>query len=168
VYKSLTTSVVILALATSGFAVEPTETKPIAKMVQMVPCRAPIPGPVQDWSGAERVVVIRSGEELVARSATPEQAKDPIFQRVMTAWLADTLKVQTINWETQMVVGVHRGSVSDLEIHSVIPQDGTTNIQIVAPERFGRCLPSYVALALVPRSKGEVKFVTLEVKQDKK
>jgi hypothetical protein len=76
VYKSLTTSVVVLALATSAFADEPKETKPIAKLVQLVPCRAPIPGPVQDWNGAEGVVVIRSGEELVARSATPEQAKD--------------------------------------------------------------------------------------------
>src|SRR5437762_1341042 len=58
--------------------------------------RAATIGPVQlnDYGG----VVIRSAEDLVARSSKPDSAKDPAVQKAMEAELAYLLEVDAIDW----------------------------------------------------------------------
>ena len=78
---------------------EPKELKAVAK-VSFVGGIGPI-----SVSKAETLVV-RSIEELVAASAKGRQAKDPDIQKEVEKQLATALKVEKIDWRTQMVVVV--------------------------------------------------------------
>jgi hypothetical protein len=54
-------------------------------------------------------LVIRSAEELVAHSTRPQKSKDREVQREMSAALAKLFKVDAIDWDKQMVVGIMTG-----------------------------------------------------------
>src|SRR5690242_10263350 len=51
-------------------------------------------------------LVIRSAEELVAKSSKPLKSKDREVQREVSSALAELFKVHAINWDKQMVVGI--------------------------------------------------------------
>jgi len=72
-------------------------------------------GPVQ--LRGEEGVVIRDAEQLVARSAKPDSAKDPTMQKEMEAELAKVLDVSAIDWSKQMVLAL-RGNRGRSSIES--------------------------------------------------
>src|SRR5262249_8768228 len=109
-------------------------------------------------------VVIRSAEELVALSDKAKSAKDPAIQKETGAELARLLQVDAMEWAKQVVLAV-RG------------EPGTTaaRVRFVWPTVEGKALPvawrvkarpphagpgTPIAVILVERFDGEVKFVT--------
>src|SRR5262245_39037598 len=82
--------------AASLQAAEPKELKTIAVFAGPY-------GPVQ-LKANDTGVVIRSAEELVARSSKPESAKDAAVQKTMEEELAKLLRVDAIDWKKQMVL----------------------------------------------------------------
>ena len=117
-------------------------------------------GPVQlDTYGG---VVIRSPEELVARSNKPDSAKDPAVQKAMTAELAELFQVDAIDWKTQMVLAVRGvpGTRADRVHFESLRVDGkvlTVTWKVKQrPPHAGTGTP--IALILVERFDGEVKF----------
>src|SRR5262245_13803776 len=80
-------------------AEEPTAPKIIAS--------ASDPGPVVvRLKKDDSSVVIRSAEELVARSNKPDSAKDSAVQKATEAELVKRLKVESIDWSKQMLLAV--------------------------------------------------------------
>lgn len=108
-------------------------------------------------------VVIRSGEELVARSGKPAAAKDPATQNAMTVELAKLLDIDSIDWSKQMVLAVRGepGTKADRVHFESLTVDG--KVLTVAwtvkqrPPHAGLGTP--IAVLLVERFDGEVKFV---------
>jgi hypothetical protein len=118
-------------------------------------------GPVQLEESAS--VVIRSPEELVALSSKSASAKDPAVQKEMEAELARLLEMGEIDWSKQMALAVRGqpGTKADrVRFDSLKVED---NILTVAwkvsprPPHAGPGTP--IALILVERFEGEVKFV---------
>lgn len=63
-------------------------------------------------------LVIRSAEELVTRSRRPKDSKDRVVQREMETELAKLLGVEAIDWDSQMVIGVMKGSRTERKVTS--------------------------------------------------
>src|SRR5262245_53741983 len=57
----------------------------------------------------QRHLVIRSAEEVVANSSKPLKSKDRQVQQEMSSALAKLFKVDAIDWDKQMVVGIMTG-----------------------------------------------------------
>jgi hypothetical protein len=101
-------------------------------------------------------VVIRTAEELVALTTKAKSAKDEAVQKEMEAELAKLLKVETIDWNKQMVLGVIGEGFESLTT------DGKVLTATFVPfkEPGGRAAPpAPKVLVLVARFEGEVKFV---------
>lgn len=107
-------------------------------------------------------IVIRSAEELVARSTKATTAKDAATQKEMQTELAKLLQVDAIDWRTQMVVAVRGepGTKADRVHFDSLKIEG--KVLTVAwkvkqrPPHAGPGTP--IALILVDRFDGEVKF----------
>ncbi len=121
---------------------------------------------------AKGTVVIRSGEELVAHSARPARAKDAAVQKELSQALAKSFKVDAIDWNKQMVIGVNvrLANVNNYVCHSAdaihftsLRLDGknlTVQYKVdrgVAME-MKRRINGIQGLALVDRFDGEIKF----------
>src|SRR6516162_11626846 len=69
-------------------------------------------------------LVIRSAEELVANSSKPLKSKDRKVQQEMSSALAKLFRVDAIDWDKQMVVGVMtgggRGDAGNLTFVSIL------------------------------------------------
>jgi hypothetical protein len=100
-------------------------------------------------------LVIRSAEELVALTSKAKSAKEPAVQKEMEAELAKLLKVDAIDWNKQIVLGV----IGE-KIESQIADGKTLTVTFVPPkERPIRSIPrTPKILVLVDRFEGEVKF----------
>ena len=117
-------------------------------------------GPIQlnDFGG----VAIRSAEELVAHSSKATSAKDPAAQKEVEAELAKLLDVDAIDWSKQMVLAVRGvpGTKADRVHFDSLKVEGKV-LTVVwkvrqRPPHAGPGTP--IALLLVPRFDGEVKF----------
>jgi hypothetical protein len=101
-------------------------------------------------------VVIRSAEELVALTTKAKSAKDPVVQKAMETELAKLLKVEAIDWNKQIVLGVIGEEFDSLK------SDGKVLTATFVPfkEPGGRAVPpTPKILVLIDRFEGEVKFV---------
>jgi hypothetical protein len=108
-------------------------------------------------------LVIRSAEELVANSSQPLKSKDREAQKEMTSALAKLFKVDAIEWDKQMVVGIMtgggRGDAGKLAFVSFLLQGKSLTVHYTGPAFPGHNCASNSGLALIPRFDGEVKFV---------
>jgi hypothetical protein len=161
-----------LIAALPAIAAEPKEANPIATLVvsqqgtygdeNIEPKNLPL---VKFWNKGQ--LVIRSAEELVALSSTPDKAKDQSVQEESTRQLAELLKVNGIDWNKQMVVGLRlklSGGNPSMSIRQTTLQDNQLTVQYV--NSWGRCgVRDFFALAIVDRFDGEVKFAFLEPKK---
>jgi hypothetical protein len=102
-------------------------------------------------------VVVRNAEELVALTSKAKSSKDAAVQKEMETELAKLLKVETVDWNKQMVLGMIAEGFESLKI------DGKVLIVTYVPFNM---LPLRGArqdppknLVLVERFEGEVKFV---------
>lgn len=107
--------------------------------------------------------VLRSAADLVARSSKPDQANDTAAQKAMTQELAKLFQVDAINWDKQMVIGVHGGTRRcirmDVEFLSVWERENTLTVRWQTVKKMGGpvgCSPA--GLVLVPRVSADVKF----------
>jgi hypothetical protein len=108
-------------------------------------------------------MAIRSAEELAALSSEPAAARDAARQKALEAELARVLEVSGIDWNKQMVLAVQGtpGTRLDRVHFESVTLDG--KVLTVAwkvkqrPPHAGPGTP--VALILVERCEGEVKFV---------
>jgi hypothetical protein len=101
-------------------------------------------------------VVIRNAEELVALSSKPKVAKDAAVQKQMEAELAKLLKVDAIDWNKQMVVGLITEKLESLKTDGKV----VTATYVPFKEPGGRAVsPTPKVLLLTDRFEGEVKFV---------
>jgi hypothetical protein len=111
----------------------------------------------------QRYLVIRSAEELVANSSKSLKSKDREVQQEMTAALAKLFKVDAIEWDKQMVVGIMtgggRGDAGNLAFVSFLRQGKSLNVHYTGPAFPDHNCASNSGLALIPRFDGEVKFV---------
>jgi hypothetical protein len=108
-------------------------------------------------------VVIRSPEELVALTSKSKSAKDPAVQKAMEAELAKLLKVDAVDWNKQMVLGVIGEKIDSLTT------DGKVLRVTFVPykEPGGRAVPpTPKLLVLIERVEGDVKFVKKRVRAD--
>lgn len=123
-------------------------------------------GPVQLDEPA--TAVIRSAEELVARSSQAGSAKDVAVQNELEAELAKVLGVESIDWSKQMalVVRGEPGTKADkVRFGSLTFENNVLTVVwrvIPRPPHAGPGTP--IALILVDRFDGEVKFVPAEPK----
>lgn len=107
-------------------------------------------------------VVIKSAENLVARSDKPGSAKDPEVQKEMTAELAKLLQVDAIDWNKHMVLAVRGepGTKADrIHLESLRVEGKVLTVAWKVKQRpphAGAGTP--IALVLVERFDGEVKF----------
>ena len=108
-------------------------------------------------------LVIRSAEELVANSAKPLKSKDREVQQEMSSALAKLFKVDAIDWDKQMVVGIMtgggRGDAGNLAFVSFLLQDKSLTVHYTGPAFPDHNCASNSGLALIPRIDSEVKFV---------
>lgn len=108
-------------------------------------------------------VVIRSPEELVARSARPGSAKDPAVQKETAAKLARLLQVEAIDWKKQMVIAVRGepGTRADrVHVESLRVEGKVLTVTWKVKQRPPHAGPGTpIAVLLVERFDGEVKFV---------
>jgi hypothetical protein len=108
-------------------------------------------------------LVIRSAEELVANSSKPLKSKDRDAQQEMSSALAKLFKVDAINWDKQMVVGIMtgggRGDAGHLAFVSFLLQGKSLTVHYTGPAFPAHNCASNSGLALLPRIDGEVKFV---------
>jgi hypothetical protein len=102
-------------------------------------------------------VVVRNAEELVALTSKAKSAKDPAVQKEMETELAKLLKVETVDWNKQMVLGMIAEGFESLKI------DGKVLTVTYAPHNQlplrGAIQDPPKTLVLVERFEGEVKFV---------
>jgi hypothetical protein len=118
-------------------------------------------GPVRlhDYGG----VVIRSAEELVAHSGKADSAKDPAVRKEVEAELAKVLDVDSIDWSKQMVLAVRGvpGTGADrVHFDSLTVEGKVLTVAWRVRERPPHAGPGTpIAVILVPRFDGEVKFV---------
>lgn len=119
-------------------------------------------GPVQ--LAEPGTAVIRSAEELVARSGQASAAKDAKVQRAITGEVAELLGVEGIDWNKQMVLVVRGepGTKADTVTFDALTVEGKTlTVEWRVKPRPPHAGPGTpVALLLVERFDGEVKFVT--------
>lgn len=100
--------------------------------------------------------MIRSAEELVALTDKAKSAKDPAVQKEMVAELAKLLKVDAIDWNKQIVLGVIGEGFDSLNTNGKV----LTVTFIPFKERVGRSVPpAPKVLLLIERFEGEVQFV---------
>jgi hypothetical protein len=123
--------------------------------------RAANVGPVRlDGPGG---VVIRSADELVARSPRAEAAKDPAVQKEIEAELAKALQLDAIDWGKHMAVAVRGepGTRADkVRFDSLKVENKVLTVAwkvIPRPPHAGPGTP--LAVILVERFDGEVRFV---------
>jgi hypothetical protein len=101
-------------------------------------------------------VVIRSAEELVALTDKAKSAKDPAVQKEMEAELARLLKVERIDWQKQIVIGVIGEGFESLTRDG----KGLTATFVPVKETTLRRVPrTPKTLVLIERIEGDVKFV---------
>lgn len=101
-------------------------------------------------------VVVRNAEELVALTSKAKSVKDEKVQKEMETELAKLLKVETIDWQKQIVIGFIGEKLESLKI------DGKTLQATYIPfnEPSARLIPpTPKILVLTERFAGEVKFV---------
>lgn len=121
-----------------------------------------------DWGGRiehkkeDSGIVIRSAEELFANSKKdPTSKKDPATPKAMEAELAKFLKVDSIDWDKQMIVAVngHKVGSGSIKFESLKTQDKVLTVTWKLEERpaLGFSIPA--GLVLAERFDGEVKFV---------
>jgi hypothetical protein len=101
---------------------------PVLSIVCLTAARAILPAPlgaedVRDFKPGAKIVmdhgplaykpqlnlVIRSAAELVANSSKPLKSKDRDVQQEMSSALAKLFKIDAIDWDKQIVVGVMTG-----------------------------------------------------------
>lgn len=98
-------------------------------------------------------LVIRNAEQLAAASKKAASAKEPAVQKEMEAALAKVLKVDAIDWTKQMVIVCLANGIDSVK------SDGKTATVTYVPLRPLRA-PGYpMAIVLVERVEGDVKFV---------
>ena len=147
----------------------------------LVAARAILPGPlgagdVKDLKPRAKIVmahgplaykpqlrlVIRSAEQLVAKSSKPLKSKDREVQQEMSSALAKLFKVDAIDWDKQMVVGIMtgggRGDAGSLAFVSFLRQGKTLTVYYIGPAFPDHTCASNSGLALIPRFDGQVKF----------
>lgn len=107
--------------------------------------------------------VLRSAADLVARSSKPDQANDAAAQKALTQEMAKLFQVDAIDWNKQMVIGVHGGVRRcihmEVEFVSLWERENTLTVRWQTVKKPGGpigCSP--VGLVLVPRVSGDVKF----------
>jgi hypothetical protein len=153
----------LLAVACIGFpgllcAEEPKELKIIASAQDSL--REASVGPVHlnSFGG----VVIRSAEELVARSSKPESCKDATVQQETEAELVKLLDIKSIDWSKQMLLAVRGepGTKADrVHFDSLQVEDKTLTVAWKVKQRPPHAGPGTpIAVILVERFDGEVKF----------
>ena len=101
-------------------------------------------------------VVIRNAEELVALTGKAKSAKDPAIQKEMETELAKLLKVDAIDWNKQIVIGVIGEGFDSLHI------DGKVLTATFVPfqEPPARSIPATPkVLVLLDCCAGDVRFV---------
>ena len=108
-------------------------------------------------------LVIRSAEELVANSSKPHKSKDRDVQKEMSSALAKLFKVNAIDWDKQMVVGIMtgggRGDAGNLAFVSFLIRGNSLTVSYAGPAYPDHTCASNSGLALIPRCDGEVRFV---------
>jgi phosphoribosyl-dephospho-CoA transferase len=109
-----------------------------------------------------RHLVIRSAEELVANSSKPLKSKDREVQKEMSSALAQLFKVDAVDWDKQMVVGITtgggRGDAGSLAFVSFLIQGRTLTVQYTGPGFPDHNCASNTGLALVDRFDCAVTF----------
>jgi hypothetical protein len=101
-------------------------------------------------------VVVRSAEELVGLTEKAKSAKDPAVQSALETELTKLFKVDAIDWNKQIVLGVIGEGFDSLNT------DGKVLTATFVPykEPPGRGVPRTPKfLVLIERFEGEVKFV---------
>jgi hypothetical protein len=141
-------------LPAPGGAEDVKDLKPGAKIVMA-------PGPLA--RKPQLHLVIRSAEELVANSSKPLKSRDREVQQEMSSALAKLFRVDAIDWDKQMVVGVMtgggRGDAGHLAFVSILRQGKSLTVHYTGPAFPDHNCASNSGLALIPRFDGEVKFV---------
>src|SRR5262249_19536552 len=100
-------------------------------------------------------VVIRSAEELVALTDKAKSAKDAAVQKEMEAELAKLLKVDAIDWNKQIVLGVIGEGFDSLNTDGKI----LTATFVPFKEPPARSIPATPKiLVLIDRFEGKVQF----------
>jgi hypothetical protein len=147
-------AVACTALTTPLQAEDARDLKPAARIVMDH-------GPIAYRPGLH--LVIRSAEELVARSGTPQRSRDRAAQEEMSAALARLFGVGAIDWDRQMVVGVMtgggRGDAGSLKFVSFLAQGRTLTVCYTGPAFPDHTCAANSGLALVDRFDGAVRFV---------
>jgi hypothetical protein len=116
---------------------------------------------------AKATLVIRTPAELAVQ--TPQaikeskKAEDPAFQKIVAAELAKLLKVETIDWDKQMVLVIWdaantRGPRGEVEFVSLKVQGDTLTVGWRLKGRGADMYPQPRGVALVERHKGKVVF----------
>ncbi len=101
-------------------------------------------------------VVIRGAEDLVALTDKAKSAKDPVVQKEMEAELAKLLKVERIDWNKEMVLGVIGEGFDSLTTDGKVLTATFVPFKEPGPRRIP-ATPK--VLVLVSRFEGEVTFV---------
>jgi hypothetical protein len=114
---------------------------------------------------SDKLVVIRSAEELAAASSKATSAKDKDVQKEIEAAAAKLLKVDAIDWNKQMIVVGIAVSVDNLKVED---KNLTVTYQRYVERPTRAVPPSPKVLVLTDRFEGEVKFVPSEPKKDPK
>ena len=112
-------------------------------------------------------LVIRTSAELAAHTPQaikdPKKADDPAFQKDVATELAKLLKVESIDWDKQMVVAVWdaantRSPRGEVEVVSLKVQGDTLTVQWRLKGPGADTYPQPRGVALVERHKGKVVF----------
>ena len=157
--RALQLAVVCLSVALAGHAASPgaeevEDLKPEAKIVMD---HGPLAYKLQ------LQLVIRSAEELVASSSKPLKSKDREVQREMSLALAKLFKVDAIDWDKQMVIGIMtgggRGDAGNLAFKSFQIEGKSLTVHYKGPGYPDHTCASNSGLALVDRFDGVVQFV---------
>jgi hypothetical protein len=106
---------------------------------------------------ASEGVVIRTAEELVALTDKVKSAKDPVVQKEMETDLAKLFKVETIDWNKHMVLGVLSEQFESLTTDGKVLK--AEFVPYKNPNRPRELPQPHKLLVLIERVEGEVKFV---------
>jgi hypothetical protein len=140
----------------------PKELKVIAQATDSFPGKQKnFPRPV-DPKGPLPAAVIRDVEELVAATGLKDKAKDEGTQKEVAATVAKALKVETIDWKSQMLVVIdeQEGINRSLTVGPFRVQDKSVNVTYNIDTRQGGAAIRRAcrAILLVERWEGEIKF----------
>jgi hypothetical protein len=142
-----------LVLSAPAHAEDAKELKPIATAKDLYSRSASI----GSFQLKREGVVIRSAEELVALTGKAKSAKDPAVQKEMEAELAKLLKVDAIDWNKQIVLGVIGEGFDSLNTDGKVLTATFVPFKEPAPARSIPRTPK--VLVLIERFGGDVKFV---------